>query len=109
MHRVIIQYLATVVIVSLLTLTGVDGIQFTESDRRFVDDFIEETIRCRNIPGLNIVLIKNGRVVYKRGYGVKNTETNDPVDPHGSTVFCVASNTKAFTATLLAKLLKQSK
>src|SRR5437764_11897638 len=54
-------------------------------------------------PGASLIVVKDGAVLYKRGYGVANLEYGIPITP--STVFHVASVSKEFTAfavTLLA-------
>lgn len=58
-------------------------------------------------PGAAIAVIKDGAVVYKRGYGSANLEYNVPITPH--TVFHVASVSKQFTAFAIALLASQGK
>jgi CubicO group peptidase (beta-lactamase class C family) len=58
-------------------------------------------------PGAAIAVIKNGAVVYKRGYGSANLEYNVPITPQ--TVFHVASVSKQFTAFAIALLASQGK
>lgn len=70
--------------------------------RDSLDNYIREGMKDWNIPGLSIVIVKNGQVVYMKGFGVKDIQTNAPVDEH--TLFFIASNTKLFTATALANL-----
>lgn len=67
-----------------------------------LDAYINEGIKDWSIPGLAIVIIKDGKVVTMKGYGVKNLETKEPVD--SNTLFMIASNTKLFTGTALAQL-----
>lgn len=55
-----------------------------------------------DIPGLAIVVIKDGKTVVMKGYGVCNLDTKEPVDEN--TLFMIASNSKLFTATSLAQL-----
>jgi CubicO group peptidase (beta-lactamase class C family) len=59
------------------------------------------------VPGLSIVIIKDGQVVLRRGFGVKNIITNELVDE--KTAFFIASNSKLFTGTALAQLEYQKK
>ncbi|MBK9959256.1 MAG: beta-lactamase family protein [Chitinophagaceae bacterium] len=54
------------------------------------------------IPGVSVCVIKNGKIVVMKGFGVKETGTNDKVDEN--TLFMIGSNSKAFTATALAML-----
>jgi CubicO group peptidase (beta-lactamase class C family) len=58
-------------------------------------------------PGAAIAVIKNGAVVYKRGYGIANLEYSVPITP--STVFHVASVSKQFTAFAVTLLANQGK
>lgn len=58
-------------------------------------------------PGAAIAVIKDGVVVYKRGYGSANLEYNVPITPQ--TVFHVASVSKQFTAFAITLLANQGK
>ncbi len=58
-------------------------------------------------PGAAIAVIKDGAVVYKRGYGSANLEYNIPITPQ--TVFHVASVSKQFTAFAIVLLANQGK
>lgn len=60
-----------------------------------------------NVPGLAIAIVKDGKVMMARGYGVRTVGTTDSVDAH--TIFGIASNSKAFTATSLAMLVEEGK
>src|ERR1044072_4108243 len=67
-----------------------------------IDSYINQGMKDWNIPGLAIVIVKDGKVVLMKGYGVRNLETKEPVDEN--TLFMIASNSKLFTATSLAQL-----
>jgi CubicO group peptidase (beta-lactamase class C family) len=56
------------------------------------------------IPGLQIALIREGRVLWHRGFGIKNTQTGETVDER--TVFEAASLTKPFFAYLVMKMVE---
>jgi CubicO group peptidase (beta-lactamase class C family) len=58
-------------------------------------------------PGCALAVIKDGKIIYKRGYGIANLEYNVPITP--STVFHVASVSKQFTAFAVAMLAAQGK
>jgi CubicO group peptidase (beta-lactamase class C family) len=58
-------------------------------------------------PGVAIGVIKDGKVVFARGWGLRTLGDPAPVDEH--TLFQVASNTKAVTAAALAILIKEGK
>lgn len=67
-----------------------------------LDSYIQQGMKDWNIPGLAIAIVKDGKTVVMKGYGVKNLQTNEPVD--SLTLFMIASNTKLFTGTALAQL-----
>jgi CubicO group peptidase (beta-lactamase class C family) len=67
-----------------------------------LDSYVQKGMREWQVPGLAVVIVKDGKVVVMKGYGVKDTTTRQPVDEH--TLFMIASNTKLFTATALAQL-----
>lgn len=67
-----------------------------------LDNYIKKGMSDWQVPGLSITIIKDGKVVLTKGYGVKDIETKEPVDEH--TLFMIASNSKLFTGTALAQL-----
>ncbi len=56
-------------------------------------------------PGCALAVIKDGRIVYKRGYGMASLSYDVPITP--STVFNIASVSKQFTAAAIALLAQQ--
>jgi CubicO group peptidase (beta-lactamase class C family) len=59
------------------------------------------------VPGLSIALLRNGRTVWTRGFGIKNKDTAEPVD--GDTVFEAASLTKPVFAYAVLALREQGR
>src|SRR5687768_9764546 len=72
-----------------------------------LENYIGKGMQDWDIPGLAIVIVKDGKTVYSKGFGVRNLETKQPVDEH--TLFMIASNTKLFTGTALALLETRGK
>ncbi len=72
-----------------------------------IDSYINKGIKDWNIPGLAIVIVKDGKVILMKGYGVRDLETKEPVDEN--TLFMIANNSKLFTATSLAQLDYENK
>lgn len=72
-----------------------------------LDRYINQGIKDWDIPGLSIVIVKDGKVAFIKGYGVKSLDSRSPVDEN--TLFMIASNTKLFTATSLAMLENKGK
>ncbi len=52
------------------------------------------------VPGFSVAIVKDGRVVFEKGYGVRDAARGGSVDEH--TMYAIASNSKAFTAAALA-------
>ena len=61
----------------------------------------------RDTPGCALAIIKDGKIVYKRGYGSANLEYAMPITPQS--VFYVGSVSKQFVAMSIALLAKQEK
>ena len=60
-----------------------------------------------NVPGIAIAVVKDGKVLAARGFGVRQLGEAAPVD--GQTRFEIAANSKAFTAAMLAMLVDEGK
>ncbi len=70
---------------------------------------LEETIpglmKRARIPGLQVALVRDGRVVWQRSFGVKNAKTGAPVTDE--TIFEAASLTKPFFAYAVMKMVDE--
>ena len=67
-----------------------------------LDSYIERGMKQWQIPGLAISIVKDGKVILSKGYGVKELGKEDKVDEN--TLFIIASNSKLFTGTAIANL-----
>ncbi len=67
------------------------------------DAYAQKTHKQWNVPGMAVCIIVGDEIVYKKAYGVKKLNTEDPVDT--GSVFQIASCTKAFTSALIAMLV----
>jgi CubicO group peptidase (beta-lactamase class C family) len=67
-------------------------LDFNATSTKQMDDFIEAYRNYYNIPGVSLALIKDGKLVYHKTYGVKNSITGEKVD--SNTLFEAASITK---------------
>ena len=72
-----------------------------------VDNYIEQAILDRHIPGLSLAVIQDGVPVKVKGYGFSNLENNILVNPE--TMFQSGSLGKQFTATTILQLKKEGK
>lgn len=80
-------------------------LDFTTAKAGQVDNFIEAYRRYYGIPGVSLALIKDGKMVYHKTYGVRNTMTGDKVDD--STLFEAASITKPVFALAVERLAER--
>jgi CubicO group peptidase (beta-lactamase class C family) len=71
------------------------------------DAYVERVLKTFDVPGAAVAIVKDGRVVLAKGYGVSALGKPERVD--ASTRYGIASNTKLFTATALAMLVEQGK
>ncbi len=67
-----------------------------------LDIYIKRELTRWNLPGLAIAVVKEGKVIFMKGYGLANVAKKIPVTEN--TIFQIASNSKAFTGTSLALL-----
>jgi CubicO group peptidase (beta-lactamase class C family) len=64
----------------------------------WLDGFMPYALARGSIPGAIVIVVKDGQVILKRGYGVADTATGRPVDPD-ATLFRLGSVSKLFTFT----------
>jgi CubicO group peptidase (beta-lactamase class C family) len=68
-----------------------------------LDTEVAKALRVFQVPGMAIAVVKDGQVLLARGYGIRRMGDSTRVD--ATTLFQIASNTKAFTTALLAQLV----
>jgi CubicO group peptidase (beta-lactamase class C family) len=73
--------------------------------RTDIDGIVDAVVARYHLPGMAVGVIDDGKVVYTRAVG--NLASGKPMD--ADTLFQIASNTKAMTSTLLARLVQQGK
>ena len=71
------------------------------------DQYVAKVLGTFHVPGMAISVVKDGKVILAKGYGVRKIDDTTRVDAH--TLFLIASNSKAFTATALAMLVEEGK
>ena len=72
-----------------------------------IDQVVEKTMKTFQVPGIAVAVVKDGKVIHAKGYGVSSLNTNAKVDEN--TLFGIASNSKAFTAATLGILVDEKK
>ena len=71
------------------------------------DDGVAKGVHDWQVPGLAVAVVKDGEVVFSKGYGVRELGKPAAVDAH--TLFAVGSTTKAMTAALIGMLVDEKK
>lgn len=69
--------------------------------------YVDSARKTFDVPGVAVAIVKDGKVVFEQGYGLREIGQPEKVDAH--TLFAIASNTKAFTAAALQMLAEQGK
>jgi len=72
-----------------------------------IDDFVIEQMKARKIPGLQLAIVKDQKIVKTAHYGLSNLQDSVAVDK--DTVFTINSMTKAFTGVAIMQLVEQGK
>jgi N-acyl-D-amino-acid deacylase len=72
-----------------------------------LDSAVMAMMSRHGIPGASMAVVKNGKLVFARGYGWAVLEARKPVQPN--TLFGLASLSKTFTALAVLKLVEQGK
>jgi CubicO group peptidase (beta-lactamase class C family) len=71
------------------------------------DAYVTKAVQDWRTPGLAIAVVKDGKVVFMKGYGVREQGKPQPADEH--TLFAIGSTTKAMTASLVGMLVDEKK
>lgn len=72
-----------------------------------LDAWIPAKMRYSDVPGVSIGIVFRGKLVYKRGFGYADKETDVPATP--KTLYRIASVSKIFTAVALLQLAEARK
>lgn len=75
---------------------------------RYLDSVFTKEMERSKIPGAVISIVKDGKILFTKGYGYSNLENKTPVIP-GKTIFRIGSITKVFTATSVMQLWEKGK
>lgn len=89
-------------------LSLINGVAQTQPiSAKQIDSLTELVLKTFNVPGIAVGVVKDGKLIHAKGYGVANLATGKKVDEN--TLFGVASNSKAMTAALLGQLVDEGK
>jgi CubicO group peptidase (beta-lactamase class C family) len=74
---------------------------------RELDAYVSREMRKRHIPGLSLAVVRDGRVIKLKGYGLASVELGVPATPE--TVYQLASTTKIFTGAAVTLLAQEGR
>lgn len=95
------------VTLTLLATLGVRAVEAAQPPLADLDVYVHHAMTQWKVPGLAVAVVKDGKVVLARGYGVRELGKPERVD--ADTLFDIGSNTKAFTAAALGTLVSAGK
>lgn len=93
-------------LVTILLLLYV-SIAAAQTNIEIFDKYVEAARAEWGVPGLSITVVKDGKTIFTKGYGVRELGKNDPVDT--DTLFGAMSTTKAMTVVALGMLVDEGK
>ena len=73
---------------------------YAQPDLKKLDEYYSKALKDWGVPGMSIAVVKDGKVIFSKGYGTKEAGKNERPDAH--TLYAIASNTKAFTSAALS-------
>jgi CubicO group peptidase (beta-lactamase class C family) len=82
------------------------AMSLSEAEEKF-EGLIADAMMRDHVPGLSLAVVKDGKVVYARGFGARRFKDNAPATP--DTLYGVGSCTKSFTALATMQLVEQGK
>ncbi|HEY0143960.1 MAG TPA: serine hydrolase domain-containing protein [Thermoanaerobaculia bacterium] len=100
------RVVALVCVLSTACAAGADRSRPTAAPRQ-LETLIAATMQERQIPGAAVAVLKDGRPLLLKGFGVASQETRTPVSV--DTIFQIASTTKPFTAMAVMMLVEEGK
>jgi CubicO group peptidase (beta-lactamase class C family) len=97
----------SVLATGLLLAAAAPALPAQRLDQKDFDAYVARGLQVLRTPGAAIAVVKDGRILFAKGYGVRTLGDAARVDAH--TLFQIASNTKAFTTAALAMLADDGK
>jgi CubicO group peptidase (beta-lactamase class C family) len=96
-------FLAFILVFST-TVVSANDIQDTSLEA-FFDNTMNSKLEQYHIPNAAVAVVKDGTIVYKKGFGLADIENNVPVDPN-TTLFRIGSTSKLITWTAVMQMVE---
>lgn len=92
---------------ALVFLLLVLFVPLSAQDLKQLDAYYARAQKEWGVPGMSIAIVKDGKIIFARGYGLKENGKDEKVDEN--TLFAIASNSKAFTAFAIGQQVEKGK
>lgn len=92
---------------TLLFLLCIFASIFGQIEEKKIDELIKNTLKSFDVPGMSVGVIKDGKMIYTKGFGVRSLENDLPMTDR--TLVGIASNSKGFTCVALAILADEGR
>jgi len=94
-------------IIGLFFITSIGFAQESDIQKKLIgfDKEMVKNLKDWNMPGVGIGIVKDGKLVFVKGYGYRDYEKKLPITTN--TLFQIASNTKLFTSTSIGFLVNE--
>ncbi len=107
MLRIDTKSAAVIVLVVALVTTSWAQAPASNAPPADLDAYVAASMKTFDVPGMAVAIVKDGKILVAKGYGVRKLGDPTPVDEF--TMFGIGSNTKAFTTAALATLVDEGK
>ncbi|MDQ3665440.1 MAG: beta-lactamase family protein, partial [Acidobacteriota bacterium] len=106
-QRLSLSILSLTLLISLPWLAAAQPARLSDEDlAKAINETLTQAYKP-NEPGASVIVVKDGKVIFRKGYGIANLELGVPVEP--DMVFRLGSVTKQFTAVAILMLAEQGK
>jgi len=95
------------ILTSFLFIFLTSTTSFAQISSKKIDSLVAEALVKFKVAGASVAVVKDGKVIHSKGYGVADINTKKPVNEN--TNFQIASNSKAFTTAALSILEDEGK
>jgi CubicO group peptidase (beta-lactamase class C family) len=107
MAQLLIRARVLLLLICLITPASVGAQNGNQPNLNGLDGFIEHVMKDWRVPGVAVAIVKDGQVIYAKGFGYRDVKKGLKVTP--DTLFAIGSCSKAFTAMALAILVEEGK
>ena len=104
-HAILAAIIQIVIIVSFNSF--VTAQQTADAFPKELDDYVATAVKDWELPGIAIAVVKDGKVIVAKGYGVRELGKPEKIDEN--TIFDTASITKTFTSAAVASVVDENK